>query len=315
MLNAPHCRQQGFMAIVLVVFLVVFVAMAAAIVSMTTSGARSAGDHVNASAALFIAESGIEWAARELFDADDPESDCDALDGNTGPTAVNGGGSFDITGSAYDSTDGSCRLTSVGTVAQTRRVLKGNIPESVLEGNAGGGDDLFEDSEDKFNNCNQQNLECQDGSMTFERPSGGGGQGNTNTRAKAGDLITDDFEDGDTVYFTANFEWDGTDDPSGNVFNIELTNNIADCDVSLPALNSSCSAPAGDPLYDLYDVVLILGDDFAAGDVSQVDLQVDWGNNLSDWVTLSEGCIGRAGHCAGAGGDDPTEDGTWDEDP
>lgn len=318
MLNATHCRQQGFMAIVLVVFLVVFVAIAAAIVSMTTSGARSAGDHAMASGALFIAESGIEWAARELFDADNPETDCNNLSAHAAlPIAINGGGSADITESNYDAGDGSCRLTSVGTVGQTVRVLKGNIPESVLEGDAGGGDDLFEDSEDNFNNCNQQNLDCQDGSMTFERPSGGGGpgQGNTNTQAKASDLVTDNFSNGDTVYFTANLEWDGTDSPSGNVFNIELTNSIANCDVSLPGLNSACSASAGDPLYDLYDVVLVLGDDFSDEDINQVRLSVNWGSNNSDWLTLSEGCIGRAGHCAGAGGDDPTEDGTWDEDP
>lgn len=304
------------MAIVLVVFLVVFVAMAAAIVSMTTSGARSAGDHVNASAALFIAESGIEWAARELFDTANPETDCNSLPSHAMlPISVNGGGTANITQSNYDPTDGSCGLTSRGQVGQTVRVLKGRIPESVLDGSSGGGDDLFENSDEKFNNCNQGNLDCQDGAMTFERPSGGGGQGNTNTQAKASDIVTDDFSAGDTVYFTANFEWDGTDDPSGNVFTVELTNKIAECSVSLPGLNSACSAPAGDPLYDLYDVVLILGDDFAVEDIKQVDVSVDWGNNLSDWVTLSEGCIGRAGHCAGAAGDDPTEEGTWNEDP
>jgi hypothetical protein len=315
MLNAAPTRQAGFMAIVLVVFLVVFTAMAAAIVSMSTSGARGGADHANAAGALFMAESGIEWAARELFDTADPATDCNALAANTPATNVNGGGSFDITESNYDTTDGSCRLTSIGMVNQTRRVLKGNIPASVLDGDAGGGDDLFEDSDEKFNNCNQQNLECQDGAMTFQRPSGGPGQGNTNTRAKASDLITDDFEAGDTVYFTANFEWDTTDVPTGNRFNIELTNNIADCDVFLPDLNSPCAAPGADPLYDLYDVVLILGDSFAADSINQVDLTVGWGNNQSDWIALSEGCIGRAGHCAGEGSDDPIDDGTWDEDP
>lgn len=315
MLNLSHGRQTGFMAIVLVVFLVVFTAIAAAIVSMTTSGARGGADHANAAGALFMAESGIEWAARELFDTADPETDCNALAGNTNPTVVNGGGSFDITESSYDATDGSCRLTSVGMVNETRRVLKGKIPEGVLEGEEGGGDDLFEDSEEKFNNCNQKNLGCENGAMTFNRPSGGQGQGNTNTQAKASDLVTDDFEAGDTVYFTANFEWDSTDDPTGNRFDIELTNNIAECDVFLPDLSSPCAAQSDDPLYDLYDVVLVLGDDFAADSINQVDLMVDWGGNQSDWITLSDGCIGRAGHCSGGSGDDPTDDGTWDEDP
>lgn len=315
MLNLPHRKQAGFMAIVLVVFLVVFTAMAAAIVSMSTSGARGGADHANAAGALFMAESGIEWAARELFDATDPEADCNALAGNTTPTTVNGGGSFDITESNYDATEGGCRLTSVGTVNQTRRILKGKIPESVLQGNEGGGDDLFEGSDEKFNNCNQQNLGCEDGAMTFNRPSGGQGQGNTNTQAKASDLVTDTFSSGDVVYFTANFEWDPADDPSGNTFNVELTNGIANCSVSLPSLYSPCAAPSSDPLYDTFDVVLILGDDFADTGINHVKLSVDWGSNLSDWLTLSEGCIGRAGHCSGGAGDDPTDDGTWDEDP
>lgn len=308
-------KQRGFMAIVLVVFLVVFVVMAASIVSMTTSGVRSGADHAQAAGALFIAESGIEWAARELFGTSNPESDCNDLAANTSPMPVNGGGTFDITESNYDSSDGSCRLTSVGTVGQTRRVLKGKIPESVLEGDTGGGDDLFENSDEKFNNCNQKNLGCEDGAMTFNRPSGGPGQGNTNTQAKASDLVTDDFSNGDTVYFTANFEWDTSDDPTGNVFNIELTNGIADCDVALPTLYSTCAADSENSLYELYDVVLVLGNDFADEDINQVNLSVDWGSNNSDWITLSDGCIGRAAHCSGGEGDDPVDDGTWNEDP
>jgi len=316
MLAGVHDRQRGFMAIVLVVFLVVFVAMAAAIVSITTSGARGVADHANASRALFMAESGIEWAALELFDSANPPTDCAGLKNHVSlPLSVNGHGTFTIIASDYESGDESCRLTSQGQVGDTVRVLTGQIPKSVLDGETGGGDDLFDNPEEKFNNCNQANLGCEDGALTFNRPSGGAGQGNTNTSARATDLVSGTFSSGDVVYFTANFEWDPTDDPAGNVFNIEVTNNLADCDVALPALSSSCAAPAGDPLYDLYDVVLILGSNFSDTDINRVNLSVDWGSNNSDWLTLTEGCIGRADHCQGQSSQDPVDDGSWNENP
>ncbi|RFF28295.1 MULTISPECIES: hypothetical protein [unclassified Wenzhouxiangella] len=300
------------MAIILVVFLVAFVAIAAAIVSMSTSGARGAGDHVNASRALFMAESGIEWAALELFDSADPESACSDLQNNAAlPESVNGEGSFDITDSEYDTADGGCRLTAVGIVNETRRVLKGKIPESVLEGDTGGGDDLFEDTE--FN-CNSNNVECQDGELIFNRP-GGKGQGQPPTQANGADLISDNFVVGDEVYFTANIDWDAS--PTNNMFGLEMnidTGANIDCDVPLPGLNSTCSAPAENELYENFDIVLALGDYFASNNVGQVKIRLDWATNPSNQVVLADGCIGRAGYCSGSG-DDPVDDGTWDENP
>ena len=306
-----HRRQQGFMAIVLVVFLVVFVVIAASIVSMTTSGARGAADHVTASSALFMAESGIEWAALELFDTEDPVNDCNELENHPAlPVGVNDAGSFDITESFYDE---GCRLTVRGYVAQSQRVLKGRIPDSVLDGDTGGGDDMFDDSEEKFgNSCNSPNVTCSDGALTFNRPGNGGG--NPPTDADGDALISDSFESGDRVYFTANIEWDA--DPSGNFLEVELRNNIASCDLMLPSLSSSaeCTDTASE-LNDLFDIVLFLGDDFSPQDVNTVRLRLDWAPNSSNHVTLTNGCIGREAHCASEGGDDPVDDGTWDEDP
>jgi len=302
-------RQRGFMAIVLVVFLVVFTIMAASIVSMTTSGARGAGDHVNASAALFMAESGIEWAARALFDADDPQSDCQALLGQG--SVVNDGGSFSIVDAEYQTGTESCRITSRGLVNPASRTLVGIIPKRILDGDSGGGDDMFDDSGEKFgNSCNPPNVTCEDGALIFHRPGQGGG--NPPTDADGDALVSDTFEVGDNVYFTANIEWDG--DPSGNLFTVELRNNIAACSVSLPALSSGCGV-TGHDLNDQFDIVLLLGDDFSAEDINTVRLLVNWAQNSSNNITLTNGCIGREGHCSGEGSDDPIDDGGWDEDP
>lgn len=302
--------QMGFLAIVVAIILVVVVAMGAAMFAMSTSGNRGAGDHALSGKALFLAESGIEWAAKELFGADDPQGDCEGLAGS-GPFSMPGG-QFRILGSAYDTTDENCDVVSRGTSGDAIRTISGTIPKSIIEGGGGG---LFDDSDEKFQNCGQKNLECEDGALVFKRPSGGGpGQGNTNTSAKAGDLITDDWDVGDTVFFTANIGWDA--DPTGNVFEITLKiQGQADvtCAVGMPGLNSPCAAPSGNSLYDQFDIVLDLGNTFDEADVQSVELQVDWATNPSSEVTLSDGCIGRANHCSGTS--DPTEDGSWDENP
>lgn len=301
--------QEGFLAIVVAIILVVIVAMGAAMFAMSTSGNRGAGDHAHSGRALFAAEGGIEWSARELFDSDDPQGDCEALAGS-GPFTLPTG-EFRILDSAYDAADENCDVVSRGMVGDVIRTISGTIPKSIIEGGGGG---LFDDSEEKFNGCSKQNLECDDGAMVFQRPSRGPGQGNTNTSAKGSDLISDDWDVGDTVYFTANIGWDA--DPSGNLFSITLKiQGQADvtCGVSMPGLNSPCAAPSDHELYDQFDIVLQLGNTYDETDVNSVDLQVDWATNPSNEVTLSDGCIGRANHCEGTS--DPTEDDSWDENP
>lgn len=304
-------EQQGLLAIVVAIILVVVVAMGAAMFAMTTSGTRGAGDHARSGKALFLAESGIEWAAKQLLGADDPQSDCESLAG-AGPFAMPGG-DFRILSAVYDTTDENCDVTSRGTVdSVVIRTISGTIPKSIIEG---GGGNVFEDSDEKLNNCNQSNLGCEDGAITFYKPGGGGGgPGNTNTSAKGGDLITDEFAAGDTVYFATNMSWIG--DPTGNVFDITL--KIAgqpdvSCGVLMPSLASPCAAPSGNSLYDEYNVVLVLGSTFSAADVSKVELSVNWASNSSSEVRLEGGCIGRENSCSGTS--DPTDGGTWEENP
>lgn len=302
--------QHGFLAIAAAVILIVLAAMGAAMFAMVSSGTRGAGDHALSARALFLAESGIEWAAKDLFGTDDPEADCNGLAGS-GPFTMPGG-TFQILNSSYNASEGNCSVTSRGSVGGVLRTISGVIPKSIIEGGGGG---LFDDSEDDFNNCNQQNLECQDGAMVFQRPSGGPGGGNTNTQAKGSDLINNDWTAGELVYFTANFDWDA--DPSGNVFTIEIKlqgGGTRTCTVNLPSLSSGCAAPSSNPLYDTYDVVLEVGNSYPDEDINSVSLSVNWGSNPSNEVTLADGCIGTEEQCSGAASD-PAEDGSWDENP
>lgn len=304
-----RARQRGYLAIVVAVILVVIAAMGAAMFAMTTSGTRGAGDHARSAKALFLAESGIEWAAKELLGASDPQNDCEGLAGS-GPFPLPSG-EFRVLDATYDTADENCDVVTRGFVGDVIRTISGTIPKSIIEGGGGG---LFDDSNEKFNNCNQANLDCGDGDITFNRPSQGPGVGNTETSAKASDLITDDWDVGDTVYFTANIGWDA--DPTGNVFEITMKiqgQSDVSCQVLMAGLNSLCAAPSGHPLYDQYDIVLELGSTYDETDVNNVDLSVDWATNPSTRVTLSDGCIGRASHCSGTS--DPVDGGTWDENP
>lgn len=318
MLKATHCRQQGFMAIVLVVFLVVFVAIAAAIVSMTTSGARSAGDHAMASGALFIAESGIEWAAKELAEAADPESYCnDDLPGSGG--SVNSGGAFEILEAEYLDDPALeqpvCRVRVAGVRNTARRVLSTNIKiasaESIFDNQAGWDDTKGAQFPDPALPVLQlsSNPGCKNDAYAI-----------TNSPA---DVLTDSFSDGDQVYFASELELvsGNSDIFSLSEFQLNLAPGIANCVIPLlsPSL-SPCAAPSGHPLYDDFDIVLDLGSDFGAGDVGQIELVVDWDRpggppvDCPAVIELSNACLGREGHCAVAS-DDPIEDGSWDENP
>ena len=299
-------RQHGFMAIVLVVFLVIFVIMAASIVSMTTSGARGAADHVNASAALFIAESGIEWAARELFDTDDPPTDCAALE-DQGST-VNEEGSFTIIDAEYQPDTESCRVTSRGLVNPASRTLVGVIPRRILDGETGGGDDLFDD-EDNWNAVGGGN-EIIDGVLYIRQ------QGSDTARAQDGSgALSDDFDAGDRVYFAANV------DPHAVGLTVTLTfpgppGNYATC-----AGNQACAnIDPGDPGYELldfYNTVFLLDASVSGSrdNVNQIVMEVDFTQYGVDEVAIANGCIGRWQHCLQAGSDDPTDGGGWDENP
>lgn len=302
MRGMTHHRQQGFMAIVLVVFLVVFVAMAAAIVSMSTSGARGAADHVQASAALFMAESGIEWGARELFDAENPQSDCEALEGQSRP--VNGGGSFTIIAAEYLTGSESCRLTSRGHSSPASRTLVGLIPKRVMDGAEGGGDDLFDDASAWAGGQS----EVIDGVLYIKR------QGGNESHADGRDVLTDDFEQGDQIYFAANVS-PGTGGMDVRVRFPGGPGNYAVCADGNPC----ASVDPDNPLHSYYNTVWVLSSSVAGGvnDVNDIRIRVDFDQQPAnvDEVAVADGCIGRLEHCLAEGSDDPTEDGGWNEDP
>lgn len=318
MLNLKYRHQRGFLAIVLVVFLVVFVAMAAAIVSMSTSGARSAADHVQGSAALYLAESGIEWAAREMFDVNDPQDDCEALAGAS--NTVNASGSFTITAAQYfDDDDGeACRVTSVGAVAPASRTVSASVRIFTGSGEVGSIFDnppLWTTGPNPFGNVSP-------GVLTLNRNSPCAGPGSTFASAGPG-VITDSFNPGDVVYFAADFFLDrGNPAPGVSILRItiEHDNGVAQCNIDISSpFTSPCAANAGDPLYDAYNLVLKLGDGFGATQINSVHIEADWevapGSPACD-IRLVDACIGRQSHCLGfEPTSDPVIEGSWDENP
>jgi hypothetical protein len=319
------------MAIVLVVFLVVFAVMAAAIVSMSTSGARGAGDHAQASAALFMAESGIEWAARVLFDGNDPPSDCSGLQGQS--QTVNDGGGFTITSAEYLAGGGDepplCRVQVTGANGPTRRVVSASIP--IGGGEAAEGS-IFDDpgnwsvSEPGF-----VTVFPGDGRMRFNRNQGCGGPDSSITSASPGavaDMLAPGFGASGAVYLLANFDLDTSCGGSGARLRFRITHSggtVEQCDwimtsgVVTPAGCLDASAPPA--LTDQYDLVIRLGADYASSAVSEIRIASIWeagaGNGGIRQVEVHDACIGTASSCMEGGlvDDDPVDEGSWDETP
>lgn len=298
--------QQGFLAIVVAIILVVVVAMGAAMFAMSTSGNRGAGDHALSGKALFLAEGGLEWAAKELFGADDPQADCEGLAGS-GPFPLPGG-DFRIIDAVYDNTEVTCRVTSRGTARNAVRTVAGTVPRSIILG----GGSIF-DEQGAW--THQRTSFPEDRVLRME--SNPACQGNS--RATVDDpslVLTDTFQVGDQVYFVTGFE-----PVQGNLnlsdLEVILETGIANCTVSMTSPGTSpCSAPPGHDLYDFYDIVLDLGNGFGAGDVDEIRLIAGWssppGPSGQCVIELSDACIGREGHCT-PGGSDPVDD--WTEVP
>jgi hypothetical protein len=329
-----HRRQQGFMAIVLVVFLVVFVVIAASIVSMTTSGARGAADHVTASSALFMAESGIEWAARELFDADNPQADCEALEAQS--REVNDGGSFEISFAEYRTDSESCLLTSRGSNGAAIRTLTGVIPKQILEGGAEGeGDDIFDDpglwEESDFQGFNSDPFPG-DGVLYLNRNASCRGPTVHTVRSESESnietMLSPGFSASDEIYFATN-RIVSTQAPNAQCqagdSRLRVALELADgstraCEWFMIAgtLSPSNCVPDGAPasLTDEFELVMDLGSGFASTDVVAISIQALWGGGVYS-IELSDACIGNSNGCAKGGlvGDDPVEEGSWDETP
>lgn len=304
---SPLRGQRGFLAIVVAIILVVVVAMGAAMFAMSLSGNRGAGDHALSGKALFLAESGLEWAAKELFGADDPQADCEGLAGS-GPLPLPGG-EFRIIDAVYDSAEVTCRVTSLGTSGNAVRTVAGTVPRSII---LGAGSILDEQGAWTLNRASfpeERVLEMR------SNPSCRGAN-STAIANNAAQVLTDAFEVGDQVYFATGLEHlQGS--PGASQLRIVLETNIRTCEVTIASPGSSpCAAAPGHSLYDFYDIVLDLGNGFGAGDVDEIHLEADWDGVTPPQgqcvIELSDACIGREAHCT-PGDSDPVDD--WSEVP
>jgi hypothetical protein len=300
-------KQRGVLAIVVAIMLVVVVAMGAAMFAMSTSGNRGAGDHAQSGRALFLAESGIEWAAKELLGADNPEGDCNGLAGS-GPFTMPGG-TFRIIDAVYDDTAITCRVTSRGTVGNAVRTIAGTVPRTIILGsgsifeNEGAWDLQWAQFVEPLVLEMRSNPACQNQSeAVVETPS---------------QVLSDSFEAGDQVYFATGFEV-VTGDVSISTLEVVLE-GAASCTVPMATPGTSpCAAAPGHPLYDYYDIVLDLGNTFGVPDIDSIELIAQWktvpgpGPPSECAVRLSEACIGREAHCT-PGDSDPVDD--WSEVP
>lgn len=306
-----RATQRGALMIAAIILIVVFAVLGLSLLSLHSTQRVTASDHFAAARALYLAESGLEWAARELFGTADPQADCEALvDEN--PVTL-GAGSFQFTEAVYDAGNVTCSIISVGDVGVTRRRVTGAIRREVLEGTSGGiGETLF--SDEGAWQGGGENINFDNGSIIFDRP-GSPGKGKPPAQAiEAENVITDDFQVGDDVYFTGNFSYDGT--MGGSVFFIEIDLDTKppqtiSCTVDLETLTSPCGAV--NELNEHYNVVLFLENNFSPAMVDRVRVRVDWDGGTSQQLRVDDACIGRISHCMPDSGGDPVDPESWEE--
>lgn len=318
-------QSRGSALIPVIIAIMILGAIGAGLASLVSSGFRSTADHSLSIQALYLAESGFEWAAAELQEVhgqgSEWEETCNNLSSDYEPQQIDDAGYFNIIESGVTTGPRACKIKILGLTgdsepadASASRRLEAKIRQGVIEGSAESESNIF-DNENDWSGVGA-NVNFEDGAMILERPGGGQGKGggNTNTKADGRNIIEEQFESGDTVYFAANTGWDDT--PVDEVFSIDLKINgqsDINCDMNLPSLDSDCSVTSG-PLDDEYNTVLKLGDNINAENIEKITLEVDWGGGDTEEVILENGCIGTEEYCLGnTEPQNPVEDGSWEE--
>jgi|GEM_PF-2466759 type II secretory pathway pseudopilin PulG len=309
--------MRGGMLIAVVIAIMILGAIAAGLAALVSSGARTSADHSLSVQAFYLAETGFEWAAAELQKNYDPNLEwgdaCQNL--NTTPAQpVEDAGYFEITAEENE----GCKITVFGWTggpdlenATASRRLEGTIPSQIITGSDGGGDNIFDDSGNWKGGG--ANVDFENGSMILQRPGGQGqgqgGQGNTNTHADATDILTENFTNGELIFFMTYISWDPLS--ANDIFSIELQD--IECQVYLPDLTSDDCNIRTDLLNYGYNLIVELGDGINADDINNITLNIDWGNGGAQEVILADGCIGTQEHCLGASEPQNPIENDWEE--
>ncbi len=309
---SPRPDQAGATLIIAIVVIVVFAVLGLSLLSMHTTQRVSAADHFASARALYLAESGLEWAARELFAAADPQADCEALTG-VAPVTL-GAGTFHIAQATYDAVGARCLIVSIGAVGDTRRRVTGAVRRAVLDGTSGTGPDtVFDDSGAWTGGGANVNFDAR--AIIFSRPGGLKGKALQPTQIEGDNVLTDTFVSGEAVYFTADFSANGT--LTGTLFTIEVVHvdplQSVTCTVALGTLISLCGV-TGTELNEHFQVVLFIGNTINAADIDKIRIRVDWGAlSTASQLRVDNACLGRIEHCTPDSGGDPVDPDSWEE--
>lgn len=135
--------EHGSLLISIIIAMIVISALGAGIASMVTTGVRSSTDHSLSIQALYLAESGFEWAGKKLREHDNNEESwevycSDDLKQDGEDMHLNDNNYFIIL-SANNSTNG-CTINALGWVgsgnkgnALASRRINGEIPKDFIE--------------------------------------------------------------------------------------------------------------------------------------------------------------------------------------
>lgn len=314
--------EKGSLLIAVIIAIVVVSALGAGIATMVTTGVRSSTDHSLSIQALYLAESGFEWARAHLQGSTNFEVDCIALQNNPSlPVDLYNQRHFDVKSSINGS--GNCTISSVGWIGSndksnslSSRRLIGTILKSDINTNSTPIDfsndtqkNIFAD-ENTWEGTQSHTDFRDDGSIVFSQNS----QKDQLNRSKSkniSQLIPEDreniFDENDTIYLVMYL--DSSD--LGKLSDFGLN--------KLPPSNNNFDWTNNDiNSFGSYKSVYInLGSGYTAEDINEqpnLSFFIEWSQNS---ITVRFACIGKISTCQIEYNNDishnPVNDVTWIE--
>ncbi len=313
--RASH--QEGSLLIGALVVLLLFSAAGTAVMTLGSTRSATAADHYQGNQALYVAEAGLEWAAREFLNGyeDDVEAACDQIDGTTRNVS---GGVF-VIAAAYDEdpTEGDewCLVTAVGHVPDadapaSQRRLRTRLDTQFVNNSSGGPDpedNVFGD-ESNWNNMCGPHVHCDGGTVTFSKNNN---QDSLQSSGNSGDLAADDaFGSSDEVYLVlavgagelTDFGMNRVPPSQGPPNNWTWSNVDHRADSLFEDLGTGV-------------VAIRLGDGYTPEELngqSQLEFEIEWNG---DSITVDYACVGSQAwleaNCSGGGSNKPGDN--WQE--
>ncbi len=306
--------EKGSLLIAIIIAIVIVSALGAGIATMVTTGVRSSTDHSLSIQALYLAESGFEWATsklREHYNSTGSWEDyCSNNLANAGTNISLSSNKYFTILSAVTLSNG-CSIKILGWVGNSNkekdlasRRLEGMIPGWFIQGSVPPTNNMFSGGDDDWKQSTGKNVKFSEGQVIFKKPGKGKGQG-SKAQTNAPTNVIQDFGSGEHVFFGAYVK--DLENISSHDFDLTVgPGKIAECSISFNGtskLTSDCgnanipANPLSDMLLD-YNLLMYLGNDLHSENFGFLRLTLDWDQGNPNEVVFEYGCLGPSSICS-----------------